>query len=68
MIRGDILRYRVALALSRAVKVVRGQRQSLTEPQRYVVADYTVDQLKEHGDPPRLSEETKPQSHMPTSR
>ena len=40
MTRGDVLRYRIAFALSRAVKIVRGLRQGLTEAERYAVADH----------------------------
>jgi hypothetical protein len=39
MTRGDILRYRVAFALRRASKIVRGLRAGLTEGERYAVAD-----------------------------
>ena len=39
----------LALALSRAVKIVRGLRQGLTEAERYAVADQVVSQLKERG-------------------
>jgi hypothetical protein len=60
MTRGDVLRYRIAFALSRAVKIVRGLRQGVTEDERYAVADHVVAQLKEHGDPWQLSEEAKP--------
>ncbi len=57
MTRGDVLRYRLAYALIRASKIVRGLRQGLTEPERYAVADHVVAQLNEHGDPWQLSEE-----------
>jgi hypothetical protein len=67
MTRGDVLRYRIAFALSRAVKIVRGLRQGLTEPERYAVADHVVEQLKARGDPWRLSEEAKPKNGMPTT-
>jgi hypothetical protein len=60
MTRGDVLRYRIAFALRRAAKIVRGLRQGLTEPERYAVADHVVEQLKEHGDPWQLSEEARP--------
>ena len=60
MTRGDILRYAIAYALRRARKIVRGLRQGLTEDERYAVADHVVAQLKEHGDPWRLSDEAKP--------
>jgi hypothetical protein len=32
-------------------------KEGLTEEERYAVADHTVAQLKEHGDPWRLNEE-----------
>jgi hypothetical protein len=50
----------LAFALSRASKVVRGLRQGLTEAERYAVADHVVAQLKQRGDPWRLSEEARP--------
>lgn len=67
MTRGDVLRYRIAFALSHAVKIVRGLRQGLTEPERYAVADHVVMQLQEHGDPWKLSEETKPKNGTQTT-
>jgi hypothetical protein len=54
---GDLLRFAIAFALTRARKLVRGLRQGLTEDERYVVADDVVHQLKQRGDPWRLSEE-----------
>ncbi len=60
MTRGDVLKYRLAFALSRAAKSVRGLRQGLTEAERYAVADHVVSQLKDGGDPWRLSDEAKP--------
>ena len=60
MTRGDVLRYNLAFALSRAVKVVRGLRQGLSEVERYAVADHVVSQLKERGDPWGLNDEAKP--------
>jgi hypothetical protein len=57
MTRGEMLRYRIAFALSRASKIVRGLRQGLREGERYAVADHVVRQLKERGDPLRLNEE-----------
>jgi len=62
MTRGDVLQYRLAFALSRAVKIVRGLRQGLTEAERYAVADHVVSQLKEHGDPWQLDDEARPAS------
>jgi len=60
MTRGEVLRYKLAYALGRAVKIVRGLRQGLTEDERYAVADHVVSQLKEGGDPWGLSDEAKP--------
>ncbi len=60
MTRGDVLRYNLAFALSRAIKIVRGLRQRLTEAERYAVADHVVTQLKQRGDPWHLSEEARP--------
>jgi hypothetical protein len=60
MTRGDVLRYRLAFALSRASKIVRGLRQGLSEVERYAVVDHVVDQLKERGDPWQLNDEAKP--------
>ena len=57
MTRGEVLRYRIAFALSRASKIVRGVRQGLSEGERYAVADHVVRKLKERGDPWRLNEE-----------
>ena len=67
MTRGDVLRYRIAFALNRAVKIVRGLRQGLTESERYEVADHVVEQLKERGDPWQLSDEARPKNDMPTT-
>ncbi len=55
----DILRHRIAFALSRASKIIRGLKQGLTEAERYPVADHVVAQLKERGDPWGLSKEAK---------
>ena len=46
MTRGDVLRYKLAYALIRASKIVRGLRQALTECERYAVADHVVAQLQ----------------------
>jgi hypothetical protein len=54
--RGEVLRYRIAFALSRASKIVRGLGQDLNEGDGYTVADHVVRQLKEHGDPWRLND------------
>jgi hypothetical protein len=67
MTRGDVLRYRIAFALSRAAKIVRRLRQALTEAERYAVADDVVEQLKERGDPWRLSEDAPTNNGMPTT-
>ena len=55
--RGDLLRFAIAFALMRARKLARGLCQGLNEEERYLVADDVVQQLQEHGDPRRLSEE-----------
>jgi hypothetical protein len=55
-----MLRYAVAYALMRSRKIVRGLKEGLTEEERYAVADHVVAQLKDRGDPWRLSEEVKP--------
>jgi hypothetical protein len=36
---------------------VRGLKEALTDNKRYAVADHVISQLKEHGDPWKLSEE-----------
>jgi len=58
--RGDMLRFAIAFALTRARKLVRGLRQGLSEDERYLIADDVVDQLKQHGDPWDLSRELPP--------
>jgi len=60
--RGDRLGFAIAFALRGARKLVRGLRQELTEEERYRVADDVVLQLKQHGDPWRLSDELPPPS------
>lgn len=55
-----MLRFAVAFALMRARRLVRGLRQGLSEEERYRVADDVIHQLKQHGDPWRLSEELPP--------
>ena len=55
--RGDLLSFAIAFALRGARKIVRGLRQGLNEEERYRVADDVVDQLKQRGDPWRLSED-----------
>ena len=54
---GDRLGFAIAFALRGARKLVRGLREELTEEERYRVAGDVVHQLKQHGDPWRLSEE-----------
>jgi hypothetical protein len=58
MTKGEVLRYAIAFAPRRSRKIIRGLKQGLTEEERYAVADHTVAQLKERGDPWRLNEET----------
>ena len=60
--RGDLLSFAIAFALKGARRLVRGFRTELTEEERYRVADDVVLQLKQHGDPWRLSEELAPSS------
>ena len=49
----------IAYALRRSRKIIRGLKEGLTEEERYAVADHTVAQLKERGDPWRLNEEAR---------
>jgi hypothetical protein len=60
MTRGEVLRFAIAFALRRSKKIIRGLKEGLTEEERFAVADHTVEQLKERGDPWRLNEEAKP--------
>jgi hypothetical protein len=53
MTKGEVLRF----ALRRARKIVRGLKEGLTEDEQFAVADCTVVQLKERGNPWRLNEE-----------
>jgi hypothetical protein len=46
----------------------RGLRQALTQAKRYAVADDVIEQLKERGDPWRLSEDAPTNNGMPTTR
>jgi hypothetical protein len=55
-----MLCFAIAFALRGARKLVRGFRHELTEEERYRVADHVVHQLKQHGDPWRLSEDLPP--------
>ncbi len=57
--RGDLLRFAIAFALTRAQKLVRGLRQGLSEDERYRIADDVVRRLQEHGDPWQLSQPSK---------
>jgi hypothetical protein len=57
MNRGEVLRYAIAYALRRSRKIIRGLKEGLTEQERFAVADHTVAQLKERGDPWRLNEQ-----------
>ena len=57
--RGDMLAFAIAFALRGARELVRGLRE---EEERYRVADDVVHQLKQHGDPWRLSEDLPPPS------
>ena len=66
MTRGEVLRYAIAYALRRSRKIIRGLKDGLTEEERYAVADHTVAQLKERGDPWRLNEEA-PTAKPPTT-
>ena len=52
-----MLRYAIAFALRRSRKIIRGLTEGLTEEERFAVADHTVAQLKQRGDPWRLNEE-----------
>lgn len=62
MTRGDLLKYAIAFALRRARKIVQGLKQGLNEEERFAVADHVVSQLKDRGDPWRLSDEAQPGS------
>jgi hypothetical protein len=66
MTRGEVLRYAIAYALRRSRKIIRGLKEGLTEEERFAVADHTVTQLKERGDPWRLNEEA-PTAKPPTT-
>jgi hypothetical protein len=57
MTKGEVLRYAIAFALRRSRKIIRGLKEGLTEEERFAVADHTVAQLKQRGDPWRLNEE-----------
>jgi hypothetical protein len=67
MTRGDVLRYRIAFALIRAAKIVRGLRQGLTEAERHAVADHVIGQLTERGDPWELSKDAQRPRDMPST-
>ena len=56
--RGDLLRLDLAMALSKAVKIVRGLRKGLTREEREAVADDAVRRVAaQRGDPWRLNEQ-----------
>jgi hypothetical protein len=55
--RAEVLRYAIAFALRRSRKIIRGLKEGVTDEERFAVADHTVSQLKERGDPWRLNEE-----------
>jgi hypothetical protein len=57
-----VLRYAIAFALRRSRKIIRGLKEGLTEEERFAVADHTVAQLKQRGDPWRLNEEVRRRS------
>jgi len=57
MTKGEMLRYAIAYALRSSRKIIRGLKEGLTEDERFAIADHTVAQLKERGDPWRLNEE-----------
>jgi hypothetical protein len=65
MTRGEVLRYAIAFALRRSRKIICGLKEGLTEEER-LVADHTVEQLKERGDPWRLNED-QPTARAPTT-
>ena len=48
--RADVLRFAIASALMKALKIAWGLRQGLTERERYAVADDVVRRLQERGD------------------
>ncbi len=56
--RGDLLRLDLFVALSNAVKLVRGARKAMTIAEREAIADDAVRQVaSKPGDPWRLNEE-----------
>ena len=59
MTKGEILRYAIAFALRRSRKIIRGLKEGLSEEERFAVADHTVAQLKQRGDPWRLNDEAQ---------
>jgi hypothetical protein len=66
MTKGEVLRYAIAYALRRSRKIIRGLKEGLNEEERFAVADHTVEQLKERGDPWRLNED-QPAARRPTT-
>jgi hypothetical protein len=55
-----------SFALRRSRKIIRGLKEGLTEEERFAVADHTVAQLKQRGDPWRLNEEA-PAAKLPST-
>ena len=66
MTRGEVLRFAIAFALRRARNIIRGLKEGLNEEERFAVADHTVEQLKERGDPWRLNED-QPAARPPST-
>ena len=66
MTKGGSASVAIAFALRRSRKIVRGLKEGLTEDERYAVADHTVAQLKERGDPWPLNEEA-PAAKLPST-
>lgn len=59
--RGDLLRLDLFMALSKAVKLVRGARKAMTIAEREAIADDAVRRVASRpGDPWRLNEELPP--------
>lgn len=64
--RGDQLIFAIAYAL-RGLKA-RGRTPSLSEVDRYAIAELVVARLREHGDPWRLDDELPPFFHGPPTQ
>jgi len=59
--RGDLLRLDLFMALSKAVKLVRGARMAMTIAEREAIADDAVRRVaNKPGDPWKLNEELPP--------